>query len=81
MADEFVARKGLRALQDSNVTGSLDVSQNLTVFGTISGSISVIYSNVLDKPTLVSASAQIDHDATTNYTSSYLMLRLLLQTG
>ena len=31
MANEFIARKGLIALDDSQITGSLDVSGSLTI--------------------------------------------------
>ena len=38
MANEFIARKGLIALSDSQITGSLNISQNLNVVGGLTAS-------------------------------------------
>ena len=38
MANEFIARKGLIALEDSQITGSLSISQNLNVIGGLTAS-------------------------------------------
>ena len=35
MANEFIARKGLIALADSQITGSLNISQNIVAAGTV----------------------------------------------
>lgn len=75
MANEFIARKGLRVLSSGvNITGSSQFSTDVTSSGNIKAvafygdgqyvtnvSASYVeYSNVANKPTLVSASNQID---------------------
>ncbi len=39
MANEFIIRKGFKSLQDSQITGSLNLSGDLEVLGSISGDI------------------------------------------
>lgn len=51
-------------------TGSFTGSFNGTITGAASTSSYVEYSNVANKPTLVSASSQIDHDQTTNFVAN-----------
>ena len=86
MANEFVARKGIIVLENgaiitgsSTISGSLSVVNGVVSSSGFSGSgagltdiaaDSVQFSNVLNKPTLVSASSQIDHNATTNYVAN-----------
>lgn len=85
MANEFIARKGIIVLANGiKITGSSEVNGDFTASGDIkavnfrgSGEFltniaadSVQYDNVLNKPTLVSASSQIDHDATTNFVAN-----------
>ena len=41
MANEFIARKGLIALEDSQITGSLSVSGSLSITDKITGSLTV----------------------------------------
>ena len=88
MAQEFIARKGLIALDNSQITGSLSVT------GTVTGSIFtgsfvgdgsqltgvtgattasyVEYSNVANKPTLVSGSSQITYSGLTGIPSGII---------
>jgi hypothetical protein len=85
MANEFIARKGIIVLENgAKITGSSQVFGDITASGNIaatnfigSGQFltdvaadSVQFNNVLNKPTLVSASSQIDHNSTTNYVAN-----------
>jgi hypothetical protein len=53
-------------------TGSLQVSGSITgsLLGTATTASYVTYANVANKPSLVSGSSQIDHDATTNFVAN-----------
>lgn len=51
------------------VSGSAQVKQLLPA-GTVSGSAQVLFSGITGKPTLVSGSIQIDHDATFNFVAN-----------
>jgi hypothetical protein len=86
MANEFVARKGIIVLENgaiitgsSTISGSLSVVNGVVSSSGFSGSgagltdiaaDSIQYENILGKPALVSASSQIDHNATTNYVAN-----------
>jgi hypothetical protein len=87
MANEFIARRGIIVLQSgATITGSSAISGALSVVGGVvsasgfSGSgagltnivaDSVQFDNVLNKPTLVSASSQINGASITNNSVSY----------
>jgi cytoskeletal protein CcmA (bactofilin family) len=81
MANEFIARKGIIVLENGiKVTGSLQVNGDITASGDVVGvnfrgsgqfltdiaADSVQFTNVLNKPTLVSSSAQISYTGITN---------------
>jgi hypothetical protein len=85
MANEFIARKGIVVLENgAKITGSANVFGDVSASGDVTGvnfrgsgqfltdvtASNVQFSNVLNKPTLVSASSQIDHNATTNYVAN-----------
>ena len=73
MANEFIARKGLIALQDSQITGSLGVTGNITVTGTVDGvDVATLKSDfdTLEGKTLVSGSSQITIGSTTGTITS-----------
>lgn len=80
MANEFIARHGLKVLENGvHVTGSSIFSANITASGDVTASAfygdganvtNVGFANISNKPTLVSASIQIDHDQTTNFVSN-----------
>jgi hypothetical protein len=68
MANEFIARKGFISLDSAQVTGSLSATGNISsttltvtsgITGTATSASYVEYSNVANKPALVSSSAQI----------------------
>lgn len=79
MANEFIARKGYIALEDSQITGSLSITGNITG-STFSGSFVgdgsqlggvttasyVEYNDIANKPTLVSGSEQISFNGITD---------------
>lgn len=57
MSGQFVARRGLIALGDTTITGSLNISQNIAVQGTIQvSSIELVDTVVLNGETLVISS-------------------------
>jgi hypothetical protein len=80
MANEFIARRGLKVLENGlQITGSSQFSANITASGNITASefygdganiTNVGFNNISNKPTLVSASIQIDHDQTTNFVAN-----------
>jgi len=80
MANEFIARRGLKVLENGlQITGSSQFSANITASGNITASefygdganiTNVGFDNISNKPTLVSASIQIDHDLTTNFVTN-----------
>lgn len=80
MTNEFIARRGLKVLENGvHVTGSSIFSANITASGDVTASAfygdganvtNVGFANISNKPTLVSASIQIDHDQTTNFVSN-----------
>ena len=68
MAQEFIARRGIISLNDAQITGSLSATGNISsatltvtsgITGTATSASYVEYSNVANKPALVSGSAQI----------------------
>jgi hypothetical protein len=67
-SNQFIARKGIIALDDAQITGSLSVTDNISsntltvtsgITGTATSASYVEYSNVAGKPTLVSGSSQV----------------------
>jgi hypothetical protein len=82
MANEFIARKGYIALEDSQITGSLSITGNITG-STFSGSFVgdgsqlggvttasyIEYNDIANKPALVSGSSQITYSGLTGIPS------------
>ena len=58
------------SLDTASSTFTTGVKSKLNADGVISGSSQVSFNGISDKPTLVSGSSQIDHNATTNYDSN-----------
>jgi len=71
MANEFVARNGIIALDDSIITGSLTITGIVksTTTPLVSGSEQISYTGITDKPDLISGSSQINITETTGYSS------------
>jgi hypothetical protein len=75
MANEFIARRGFISLEGAQITGSLSATGNissttLTVTGGITGTATsasyVEYSNVANKPALISGSSQVSYTGLSN---------------
>jgi hypothetical protein len=83
MANEFVARNGIISSGSVAVVGSVSVNNAVTasffkgdgsqltnIAGASATASYVEYTNVANKPTLISASSQVDHNSTTNYVAN-----------
>jgi len=64
MANEFIARKGLIALSDSQITGSLTVSDKLTIQGDISTTGDIIANNYIINSTVTNMTQSFSSGST-----------------
>ena len=74
-SNQFIARKGIISLDDAQITGSLSATGNISsttltvtsgITGTATSASYVEYSNVANKPALVSGSSQVSFNGITD---------------
>jgi hypothetical protein len=74
-SNQFIARRGIISLDDAQITGSLSVTGNISsttlivtggITGTATSASYVEYSNVANKPALISGSSQVSYTGLSN---------------